>query len=226
MFISNSQRFIFVHIMKTGGTSVSSCLADTLAWNDISLGGTQKDTHNNAFYRKQFGLAKHSRAEAIASVIGQQTWNDYFSFAFVRHPYSRAISLYRFAARLANSNADKPDAPANKMPIVQAFNNTATFSGFIGQLNAENALGIQLQKHWVTDKNGNTIVNFVGRYENIGDDYRYIAERLHLPQQQLPQKNPSGKTAVPTLTHTDYDLLFELFREDIAFFDYDAEWRL
>lgn len=225
MFISNQQQFVFVHIMKTGGTSISSCLADTLSWQDINLGGTQKDTHNNAAYRQQFGLAKHSTAAAIRDVIGEQRWNDYFTFAFVRHPYSRAVSLYRFAETLARNNADKPEAPANKMPIVQTFKSAKSLAEFLQTLKADNALGVQCQKNWVTDHEGSTLVDFIGRYENIDRDYQHIAERLHLPQKQLPQKNPSGKTSALTLTDSDYALMSELFREDIEFFDYDAEWR-
>ena len=41
MIISNSHKFIFVHVMKTAGTSVSAALDPWLRWNDIAIGGTR-----------------------------------------------------------------------------------------------------------------------------------------------------------------------------------------
>ena len=40
MIISNSHKFIFVHILKTAGTSICAALDPTLRWNDVILGGT------------------------------------------------------------------------------------------------------------------------------------------------------------------------------------------
>ena len=40
MIICHSRKYVFIHIHKTGGTSVESALEPTLHWNDLLLGST------------------------------------------------------------------------------------------------------------------------------------------------------------------------------------------
>ncbi len=44
-------------------------------------------------------LDKHSTAREIRACVSPEIWNDYFTFAFVLHPVTRAISLYNYMAR-------------------------------------------------------------------------------------------------------------------------------
>ena len=56
---------IFVHISKTGGTSVEAAL------------GIRHDLHT---------------ARELISVYGEYAWDEAFTFSFVRHPWDRAYS--------------------------------------------------------------------------------------------------------------------------------------
>ena len=75
MIISNSHRFIFVHVLKTGGTTVCAALDPFLRWNDVVLGGTEFGERMNGPYRDRFGLRKHSTAQEIRAVVGDATWS-------------------------------------------------------------------------------------------------------------------------------------------------------
>lgn len=104
MIISHRHRFIFVHTMKTAGDSISDSVKPVLGKGDFII---QNDFQ--AFMRRMQGrsstqyraLEKHSTALEIRSCVSEEMWDEYFTFAFVRHPVTWAISLYNYMARKA-----------------------------------------------------------------------------------------------------------------------------
>lgn len=99
MLISNSRKFIYIHLHKTAGTSIENTLESTLAWNDIILGSTKFGEGLQEIYKTKFGLHKHSSAQEVLSVVGTKICNEYFTFSTVRNPYSLAVSQYEFSMR-------------------------------------------------------------------------------------------------------------------------------
>ena len=65
MIVNNQHKFIFVHVYRTGGTSI-----------DKAFGG---NNHKGG---------THTALETVPN------WKDYFSFAFVRNPWDRVVSAY------------------------------------------------------------------------------------------------------------------------------------
>ena len=91
MLISDSKKFVFFHIQKTGGSSLSLSLQnycnvkqytnyEELRYNDGKVKGWQQTLHQN--------LIQHHPV----STFDYPT--NYFSFAFVRNPYTRFASYY------------------------------------------------------------------------------------------------------------------------------------
>jgi len=96
MIISNSRRFTFVHISKSGGTSVEAGLEPFLAWNDLYLGNPACGERMIDAYQGRFGLHKHSSVSDIEKVCGIQYVTEYYLFSVVRNPLHRICSLYNF----------------------------------------------------------------------------------------------------------------------------------
>lgn len=141
MIISNSRKFIFVHIYKTAGEAITRALSPQLAWNDLELGGSRYGEKLAAVYRPRHGLWKHSRAEEIRTVIGAETWDAYYTFAVVRNPYDRAVSVYgylgkrvarnRWRAALARLTPSLSPREPWSWGIMQAYLRSPSFSTFI-----------------------------------------------------------------------------------------------
>lgn len=97
MIICHSRQYIFIHIHKTGGTSVESALEATLCWNDLLLGSTPYGETASAHYSQRFGLHKHSALAEIYSVCSDAPeLRDYRVVSVVRDPVDRLLSLHRF----------------------------------------------------------------------------------------------------------------------------------
>lgn len=235
MLISNSRRFVFVHIHKAAGTSITVALDQTLAWNDLVLGGTPFGQQAWTFYAHRFGLNKHSTAAQIRDVIGSDLWNAYFTFTFVRHPYSRAVSLYTFAERAAGSRPrqyvrrllPKRRPRSWSWPVTQAFLQTRSFSEFIRHEDLWRDHGARPQGEWITDDEGRIIVDFIGKVETLEEDFATVAGKIGLPVPEVGVHNRSSSEGWSAYLsdERDYQYLYERYRKDFEVLGYDPDLR-
>ncbi len=122
----------------------------------------------------------------------------YFKFTFVRNPYSRLLSGY----------LNKFVRPKDKLPfffkdvIRDVYNyksekidldKSITFEDFLRYLmRTENK---KLNEHWKPQYLflGRTKFDFIGKFENIKEDFEYIKNKLNLPY-ELPHNNKTKYT--------------------------------
>lgn len=104
--INNSRKFIFVHVPKAAGTSVTDALSGLTNYCDLELGGTPFGEKIQTAYRDRFGLSKHSTASEIKAVVGAVLWSSYFTFAFVRNPFARCVSTFHFLRKWEGPNTE------------------------------------------------------------------------------------------------------------------------
>ena len=98
--IDHKLKFIYIHIDKTGGTSIASSL-----WPDLRIaeGGTYHDAIGKHWSIKRYNDNAGRRAK----------YEKYFKFAFVRNPWDRAVSKYFFDRKI---NEDKSLEKLAKRP--------------------------------------------------------------------------------------------------------------
>lgn len=73
--ILEKEKLVFIHIPRTGGTSVEIALAGKDWWL------IDADT-------------KHLSASMTKKILGEERWAEYFKFSIVRNPWDRIISMY------------------------------------------------------------------------------------------------------------------------------------
>jgi len=81
--INHSFNFVFVHVPKAAGTSVTSILSKYTNYCDLEIGATEFGEYIQPAYKKRFGLAKHSPARDIRNLVGAVAWSKFFTFSFV-----------------------------------------------------------------------------------------------------------------------------------------------
>ncbi len=93
MPVDHARRVIFIHVPKTGGTTIEALLG-------LSGRYRSPDTH------RLFGLSgttelQHLTAAQLSRILPPDQFGSYFKFAFVRNPWDRAVSGMLWRARFA-----------------------------------------------------------------------------------------------------------------------------
>jgi Sulfotransferase family len=169
--IVHASRSIFVHIQKTGGEAVAT-----------------------AFGQKRNCPEKHFFARDLRELYGADFWNAYFKFSFVRNPWDRLVSWWSMidAHRTAATNGDH----LNKFYRF-ILERATTFEEFLENCDEEifDSDGpkwiYRNQLDYLTDSSGVQIVDFIGRFETLQQDFDVIARKTLGKTTVLPRANMS-----------------------------------
>jgi hypothetical protein len=175
---SEKYRCIFVHIPKVAGTSIEAVLLDhadygpeerlarfILGRNADFSRGPERLSHLTAREYTELG---HIRSDVFEAC---------YKFAFVRNPFARLVSEYEYVGY------------SWKMSFARFVE--WSFANVTAR-HSDMARHIFPQTEYVTDGNGDYIVDFIGRLENIDADFRHVATVLGLAETQLPHINKAG----------------------------------
>ncbi|MEM9089723.1 MAG: sulfotransferase family 2 domain-containing protein [Cyanobacteria bacterium P01_F01_bin.53] len=208
MLINHKHKFIFVHIYKVAGTSVFNALTNDTYPSYVPSAARPGITR---FLRKfhlspSFPLRVHSRAKEIREKTDPEIYNSYYKFAFVRNPWDWQVSLYEYGRRYKNH-------PDHKIYIA--------FKDFEEYLHWRIENEGTLQKDFVTDNAGQLIVDFVGKFERLSEDFASVCDHVGIDA-TLPHYNQtkSRKRYIDYYTDETRELVQTHFKDDIEFFDY------
>ena len=201
MIISHRKRFIFIHIYKVAGTSVRDAFSP---YADITF---RKYTLRRLLYVMRLAKApeEHITTLELSARLPSSIFDSYFKFAFVRNPWDWQVSLYHYIL---------------SHPLHPQHRKIKALGSFRSYINWRIKSGVELQKSFVCDKDGRLLVDFVGRYETIAEDFEVICDRIGISA-SLPHKNPSNHR--PYRNYYDAELarmVAEHYREDIEYFNY------
>lgn len=107
--ISHELKFVFIHIPKTSGNSLSFFLKDLidnrLIHRASKMGAKQGIS---ILCEKTQKNIKHASISYYKNMYGEKI-NDYFIFTIVRNPYDRILSFYFWSKGVRNQVFDKKD---------------------------------------------------------------------------------------------------------------------
>jgi hypothetical protein len=216
MLLSHRYRFLFVHIAKTGGTSIRALLK-RCTWADPYRLPQLVCSRLSGWTGHRIGckFPRHAKVVAAAEMLPPDFFRSLFKFAFVRNPWDLQVSSYHHVSR------ERPH-------LMRGIDDFETFLRW--KLEDERRphhyildASAEPQRRSVIDLQGEVVVDFVGRYENLESDFRTVCRRIGirnvpgLPRKRMARNRQdyrryySGRAAEYILEH---------FREDVETFGY------
>lgn len=181
---------VFIHIPKAAGTSVLKALGYSGA-------------RDHSTYR-EFLKASPTRFER------------YFKFTFVRNPYDRFLSLYKYLTHGGNKGVY--DLKLQKM----IADNEWSVDDFCSYVMCEK-LFVYYPLFWpqslyVCDYAGQVKVDFVGKLESIVDDFNYVSRKIGIKTSlQMLNKSKNVEILLKDSTKT---MVYDIYKNDFINFSY------
>ncbi len=214
MLLSIKHNFLFVHIAKTGGTSVRAALT-RWRWSDPMYVPQFLCSKLSGLTGHRIGakFPRHAKVIAAKEMLPHELFDKLFKFAFVRNPWDLQVSSFHHIRR------ERPHL-LQHIDDFEAFLRWKLDPARPYQFHVDTS--IQLQTDYLVDLNGDTIVDFVGRYENLQADFDSVCERIGIPRQTLPRRREAKDRAAYREYYKDatHELVAQHFAKDIAAFGY------
>jgi len=216
MLICHRRKFLFVHIAKTAGTSVRSTL-NRLRWRDPYFIPQFVCSRISSLtgHRIACKIPRHAKVIAAYEMLPREVFNELFKFAFVRNPWDLQVSSYHHLKR--------------ERPHLVGDRDFETFLRY--KLDPERPFqyhldtSIELQSDYLIDLHGKVLVDFVGRFENLEDDFNTICQRIGVTPPKLEHKRQAKDRGGYRKYYNDATaaLVAERFAADIKMFGYTFE---
>ncbi|MBV1928444.1 MAG: sulfotransferase family protein [Gammaproteobacteria bacterium] len=186
---------IFIHVPKAAGTSI-----------------------NRAIYGRTLG---HYRAAEIEDKF-PSLYSDCFTFSFVRNPWDRLYSAYKFAKSGGTESMGVANPRRYRIPEFECFERFV-FEWFYKKDLVEEDYIFQPQYSFVCDEGLNLMVDYVGKIESLDKDILFVENKLSRGL-DVGYVNATKKGGGIESVYTSADMI-ELVRlkysKDIELFNYD-----
>ena len=212
MILSPGRGYVFIHIPKTGGTSLALALEGRAMKDDLMLGDTPKARRRRRRLRgvrARGRLWKHSTLADIEGLVPDAVLDGLFAFTLVRNPWDRAVSYYHWlqGQRFAH-------------PAV-ALARALDFRAFIAHPQVRAAFRAAPAASYMRRSDGREQCHAYIRIEHFAADaaplFRHLGFRLELPRENVSARSRDYRPCYDARTAR---IVAEDCAEDIARFGY------
>lgn len=183
---------IFVHIPRTGGTSITQ-----------SLFGNQAGGHTPVWkYQIVFSKSQYDR---------------YYKFTFVRNPWDRLVSSYH---RLKGGGLTRKGRIEMTETVASYTSFERFVLDWITPANVRNWLHFRPQTSFLSRGVENLCLDFIGHFENLEEDFAHVCNSLAVSR-LLCHLNPSVRRHYRTYySPSTAEIVGDVYAEDIEAFGY------
>lgn len=195
--------FIFVHITRTGGSSIEKALSRI----GTNLKGNKKAS-------KIYEYPQHFNIEEYEKLLGNI--DSYFKFTFVRSPFSRLYSKYSIM-RISEERYRRRNESFNDY-VSRVF-----IQKDISPTPIQGLRSLRPCMDWIIDTSN---FSFIGRFENLRKDYSKIASRLNVSPSLNFWKKKTNNDNDPFYYRKFYsresvEIVEKFFKSDLEEFNYE-----
>lgn len=195
MIIDQKNKFIFIHIPKSGGTSIHKLLENNNE-STISLWGLTGNKDN-----------AHLTIFDVYSMYDIS--KSYFSFAVVRNPYNRIYSAYK--------------QPYCQLHPNLTFNDF--IDNYVKKLNVNNldpSLVHIWPMHKFIISDNKLLINYVIRFEHLTKDFEFIKQKYGIkkPLDHLNKNNDHCESYLNKYTPEQISVINKIYADDFEWFNY------
>lgn len=204
MILDKQKKYIYIHIPKNAGVSMQYALSKAK--------GHPSNARTKGFY-------DHITCKELIKKLGD-TFDTYYSFAFVRNPWDWMHSLYYYVLQHSLKRW------RHLLPYYEqlGFNEWVVkeYEKWIIKMTPWHSNLIPLQQiDWISNSQNEIIVSFVGRYENLLENFQFICKRIKVDT-TLGHSNKTKHIHYRNeYTQEAIDKVEQLFNRDISYFNYE-----
>jgi hypothetical protein len=206
VLISDSRRFLFVHVQKTGGSTIDNSLT-------ASLGDVRR-------------IPEAHRHAPLSDLIAlEPELSSYWTVGFVRNPWARLLSWWRMMERFregAREGNERHITHLKRNKFVSSVLAThPDFESFVLGATDEHPRLRMPQVDYLTTEGRRA--DFIGRQESLEDDLHQVYDQLELPWTPLASVNisPGHLDYHEVYTPSSRQRVAELFEPDLRAFGYE-----
>lgn len=195
--ISEKLKYVFVHINKTGGSSIRKMLGET-DWKS----------------------SPHNIANDYLNILGEYKFKSYFKFSFVRNPWDRVVSTYHFNIQISKRKLLKGSTFERfvaKYPMEYPANQLDYISSIQWKWDRKNNIYIYKPDEV------NLLVDFIGRYENLENDVNYIKNKFKIDNEFPHLNKTEHKHYSQYYNNYTKEIIAKKCERDIKYFGYKFE---
>lgn len=209
MLLSIEKRFIFIHIPKTAGQSITRALQPYAV-----------EPRRTQFRRLlshlpvpedpgKAWLRSHDKAAWVKRKLPREMFDAFHKFAVVRNPYDYAVSYYLYLRRNPTSRRHR-DAQ------------DWSFLDFLRYMESKNRRSGITQASWTSDAQGRLMLDELLRFETLAEQFPALLDRLGIEDRiALPHVNKTERGDYRELYGPQERAIADrLFREDLKLHGY------
>jgi len=178
--------FVFIHINKTGGSSVEKALKIPF---------------------------EHKTALEKIDELGRKAWERKFTFAIIRNPWDKVVSHFHWRVKMNTTSLGDQPVPFREWVKLAYGDNDPRYYDIEKMF--------MPQTDWIADSGGQILVDHTCRFENLNEDFDFVARKLGIDT-ALPHIKPSKRG-----NYRDYyddntmAIVAQWFAKDIKNFGYE-----
>lgn len=237
MPINRILKIMFIHNPKCGGSSMEKFFSMTNKYNRFDkkiLSGLQivskktlktnySEPWKNIILSRFNKPIQHLTPQELIdeNYITEAEFRNNFSFVFIRNPWDKVISSYESYFKKLHPDFNKFLLWVEK--IVEYEKDGLCF--IFKDKNKESMNTHFKEQHKFVNYNGEQIVNFIGRHENINNDFKKVCELTKVQYMSLEKINATAKKKHYSTYYNDEQMAMvgEIYKTDIELFNYKFE---